>query len=352
MADANFYINLNETLAGSSTYLRLAMPVLTESEAASSHWVRVTFEVNDRRREVGWQWWRQDYLAWANGSLHQGATVVEPGPEPGSISTITYEWIPAADQWVVSGYTGDAAVRRHGSLMVRGRSSTFTSALPAYASPELLEKSPTQADDCLTALAAIPTHVAAALGRERCYVDLASTSLDECKSSRAFAPGTPGGDGIRAVGWMQDGAIVSKAQGENYEYYLKGFVMLHEVSHAVDFFYFTGLNKMVLDGTIPTAALDEEGWYTFLFGQPSTQISENSTVNSLWTSAKATGTLTSYYYNSRQEWFAQMLAVVLSARISGYDTGGHWTTVKTATQGTSTIYNDFVSFLQSKYIIP
>jgi hypothetical protein len=350
-ADANFAITLSDYVAGDDVdFILLVMPSLTDGDEDDPHWVRLTTTVQDRRRQVGSQWWQPSSAA-GSGSILNRPTVIEPGPEPGSATTIDYEWVPAAQQWIVKNHMGDALIRRHESLTGWTQSATFTSALPAYASPELVRNNPAHIDDVLDALAVVPPHIAAALGRQSCWVDLGDATIDECIDFRKSKPGTyaPGG-GFRAVGYMNSGAIIARAVGDGYEASLNGFVLLHELAHAIDYYWYPGATLMVNEGTLPTSALDSAGWLEFLYTRPDPQVSADSALIALHSSAVATGTLSAYYSGSAAEWFAQMLAVVLSAEIPGYNSSA-WTYVKGQIQGNSTIYGDFVDFLESVYIL-
>jgi hypothetical protein len=351
--DANFTVQLDDLLVGETSFLRMRLPTLSGgAQQAAAHWVRVTVTVLDRRREVGSKWYRRA-TAGTYGSVQNRPTVIEPGPEPGSITTIDYEWIPWAAQWVVRGFSGDALVRHHTALAGWTRATGFTSALPAYASPELVRNYPSRVTDNLAALAqGVPSHIAAALAREECWVDLADATLDETIYLRWGPLGVigEGTGGFRAVGYMSEGAILARAVGDGHEGNLKGFVLLHELAHAVDYYWYSGAFKMFNDGTLPSDALDYNGWLGFLYTRPDLQVSADPDLVDLHTAAKATGTLSAYYYNSASEWFAQMLAVVLSKRIAGYNTSS-MTAVQNAIQGNATIYADFVTFVESVYIL-
>lgn len=355
LADANYTVTLsNATVGASETYFTLQMPTLTGSDKTTTHWVRITFTILDVRREVGWSYWRDNDSAALYGAIQQRGQVVEPGPEPGSVSTITYVWNPTVAAWVVDGWSGDVALRRYHNLGAGRRTSSDAVGIPAWASPESYTTGASELADCVTALQAVPSWLKGLLGRKGAWVDLGYQGLNETLTARASASGGTVGNGIRAVGTYDDqtGAIASRTKGDGWEAMLKGFVMLHELGHAVDYLYYPAANEMAFtDEQAPSPALSVAGWQAFLWNAPDLLVSNDPAVTALHDAAKATGNLTAYYYNTRSEWFAQALALAWSADVAGYSTS-NWNNIAGVTMhgGTTSIYTDFVAFLESVYI--
>lgn len=346
-ADANFTVTLDKTSAGTDEFFQLVMPTLTEVQAASAHWIRVTFTTQHRRRAVGWQPWAPGALARAQGGLVMRGVVITPGSEPGAVSTIDYVWDVEFGAWVaVAGY-GDADIRQHRNAAGGSRLGTELG-VPLYLGPELdnasgpaATSSATLLANNLTALRAVPLHVRRTVARRGVYLDLGSDVNDTIYATATQAPGTDLAAAVAALGVYSDNyrGVAAGADPQVLPTVLPGFILLHELGHAVDYQYLPGLSDLLVTDEILSAPT----WGPVVYGfGPS--LSTEADVVAAWNTSKAAG-IWSHVSNSVQEWTAQALALYWSTLVPGYNTSA-WNTEWNSSVKSTPAWDAFLAFLE------
>jgi hypothetical protein len=331
--DRNYSLDFDEELLGLATNpVGITFPVPRFPN--EGHSIRVSYRSHDTDRRAYHQWstpanYEEDGPLPLQGAnfWHPGVTL-EPGPFPGAVSTITYEWDPVGAYWYPSAWAGEVLVRDHGGYHSDSERPGY--GLRVYFSPEVRSTS-TYADDraaMVSAYSAIPTSTRRLLNsRGVCIDHITGQDGYQSLSWRWMDPLSTAWSGVS--GFFTEGTNVATAPIDNGS--PPGRVGLHELGHALDYVYLPAIGQP--DGINPASA-------------PYGPIHSETDFVALY--AALTDKPGSYYRSTITEWVAQASAVYWATHIPGYDytAEASWTALRNVLTNSDTgLWDDLVDYM-------
>lgn len=317
-ADSNYTFTINDATYSTSTDFQIRLP--KPASLTTRHWLRITYIIRDRRRRVSHYMFNPDHAAFSAATFSptvERGVIVEPNPEAGSVCTLDYEWDTTRKGWYVAAHSGDVSVRHYTPL---GTKYGNELGLPCYVSPELATSS--SSSDRLpayrAAIEAIPVATRRQLGSRGVSVCMCLSGLDE-----SF--GTRNETSNYSDGLYQSHSYVTQAAGDAYgSAQLKGYIIQHELGHAMDFHY------LAINGTPNGIDPLGDGLGT---PDPGTLCRE-SDVYAAWLLVASSPYIRSTFslsVGSVQEWLANIFMLAWAPRISGYAASAAWDAERLAT---------------------
>ena len=324
-ADANYTFTIDDaTYTSSALHFTIQLPrPATES---TRHWLRITYRIKDRARDVGHFMYHGDHSTLsvtAHAPLVDRALIVEPGPEPGSIATLDYEWDVARRGWYVSAYTGDVRAR-HYQRPHLARWGEF--GLPVYMSPELAAAesgTPYYGGERRTAymdaIAAVPIATRRLLAKAGVFLDLCLLDINEGLIGRDFqnAAASSGYSGLYS-NTLYATAASRDEFGSNQ---LRGWILQHEIGHAMDQHWPTQYGY-----TSPSPL----GQY---YGPAGTLVDDGPLMTLYYDIYTAHSTTMEGRFSNPQEWVAQVFMLAWAPRVAGYAASADWAVKRAACTG-------------------